>query len=329
MRQYLKTVITRIGGSQSVFNFKPFQRCLSSSNKEVTAHRNDIFNKEKERQDALVTRVEKMEVNYVGIPEKCKLIMNKKISTPFHCIMHIHEMLKQRSTVALVNGKLWDIHRPLEEDCELDLLHFRVDDPFEVNKAFWRSCSFMLGMIIEKAFKDEFYVELHSWPKPNVRSGSFVYDIDLKIGNWEPLVEELRTLTGMFQKLSSQDLHFERLQIPLSVAYTMFKDNRFKLQQLPSIASHSSDNNSIVVYRLGDHIDISYGPMISNTNQVGKVAITAAHQIDTEDGLLYRFQGLALPKQLPLNTFAFQIILDRAKELNTNGLPSMKEKIAA
>jgi len=33
-----------------------------------------------------------------------------------------------RSVLALVNGKPWDMHRPLLEDCELRFLHFKDED---------------------------------------------------------------------------------------------------------------------------------------------------------------------------------------------------------
>lgn len=34
-----------------------------------------------------------------------------------------------RSVLALVNGQPWDLHRPLEESCELRFLHFKDEDP--------------------------------------------------------------------------------------------------------------------------------------------------------------------------------------------------------
>ena len=39
-----------------------------------------------------------------------------------------------RSALALVNGQLWDMERPLEEDCTVQLLHFNDEDPFHVNR---------------------------------------------------------------------------------------------------------------------------------------------------------------------------------------------------
>lgn len=93
--------------------------------------------------------------------------MKENCNAFFYVFSDMSEMLITRSVLAEVNGQLWDMHRPLEEDCELRLLHFRENDPYHVNKAFWRSCSFMLGAIIEESFKDNIQVNLHSFPAPN------------------------------------------------------------------------------------------------------------------------------------------------------------------
>jgi hypothetical protein len=46
------------------------------------------------------------------------------------------EMLMERSIVGEVNGQLWDMHRPLEADCTLKLLHMKMkdEDPYQVSK---------------------------------------------------------------------------------------------------------------------------------------------------------------------------------------------------
>ena len=85
----------------------------------------------------------------------------------------MYEMLVKRSALALVDGeKLWDMHRPLEDSCELQLLHFQDDNPAPVNKAFWRTCSLMLGATLSTAFNDSIEVILHSFPRPN---GTFIF----------------------------------------------------------------------------------------------------------------------------------------------------------
>ena len=57
------------------------------TNAAVRQKRVEMFENEMRRQVALVTRIEKIKVEYEGLPEKCTLIMNKGLSTPFNCAM--------------------------------------------------------------------------------------------------------------------------------------------------------------------------------------------------------------------------------------------------
>merc|ERR1711936_1480713 len=156
---------------------------ISSKRDEASKRRSEMFTIEKQRQIDQIPRVNKIEVQYKGIPEDVTLYMNKGLSTPFNVAQHISEVVVDRSALALVNGKVWDMHRPLEEECSVELLHFHQEDPFHVNRTFWRSCSFMLGGAVERSFKAELMVQQHSFPPPNVASGSFVADIDLGLGH--------------------------------------------------------------------------------------------------------------------------------------------------
>lgn len=76
-------------------------------------------------------------------------------------------------------------------------------------------------------------------------------------------------------RLKENDYRFERLDINLERAQEMFKDNAYKLEQLPSIAAKSESENHVTLYRVGDHVDISRGPMISSTAHLGRFDITA------------------------------------------------------
>ena len=51
----------------------------------------------------------------------------------------------------------------------------------QVNKAFWRSCSLMLGAVLEEAFKDQHYVQLHSFPSPNGGCMACVHEAIVKL----------------------------------------------------------------------------------------------------------------------------------------------------
>jgi len=58
------------------------------------------------------------------------LLSSHKISYKFSCnfidlsITDVSKKIGERAVVADVDGQLWDMHRPLETDCTLKLLHF-------------------------------------------------------------------------------------------------------------------------------------------------------------------------------------------------------------
>lgn len=292
----------------------------SSSSAEIK-YRNELFTLEQKRQHEAVGRIEKIQVRYLGLPEDTTLVMNKDLSTPYDCAQHLSEHHCKRSVVAVVDGYTpWDMHRPLKDDCTLQLLDFTVADPHLANRTFWRSCSFLLGAVLSESFKDSIDVQLHSFPSPNIKSGSFLYDIVLNRTNWVPKKVELKALSGALINLAAKDLRFEPLDVTQELALEIFKDSPFKREQLPNI----SRTGSIGLYRVGTHIDISRGPMMGSSGLLGKVTIPAVHQIsDIDDkSSYYRVQGVALPTGIYINHFAFSILEERAMKLNSARLPT-------
>lgn len=171
----------------------------------------------------------------------------------------------------------------------------------------------MLGAALLKVFKDTVNIQLHSFPSPNVKSGSFVYDISLNHHNWQPNKEELRTISAQMVKMAANDLKFERLEVVHDLAFEIFKDCPFKREQLPSI----SKDGSVVIYRVDDHIDISRGPMMGSTALLGRCTIGSVFKICdiNQTDSFYRVQGVALPKEIILNHYAFSILEERIKEM--------------
>lgn len=229
----------------------------------------------------------------------------------------IGELLCNDAVVAFVNGRPWDMHRPLQESCEIRMQMFRDENPHVANRALWRTGSFLLSYMAERVLKDEYFVEVHSWPPPDIRTGSYVCDVDLKIPEWSPRTDELLVMNKVIARIISQRVQFERLDVPAETALQMFEDNRFKREQIPNIAEKFADRPGFVpVYRLLDHVDISGGPLISHTGQIGRHQLTAVHQIDCKGiGSLYRLQGIALPVTQALNFYTWNILLQRAKNL--------------
>lgn len=232
----------------------------------------------------------------------------------------------KRSALALVDSNIpWDIHRPLTNACTVQLLHFNILEPHLVNRAFWRTCSFLLGAALQSCFKSDAGLQLHSFPSPNIKTGSFVHDVALTVPNWEPNKRELQAISAEMCKLSAQDLRIERLNVSLEVAVKMFQDNPFKLEHLPNIAAHSNDQ--VTLYRVGDHVDISKGPMVANSSLLGKCTVSAVHQLpkqkdQAETANLCRVQGVALPAGITMNHVMFNVLEERSKKLNPARQPN-------
>ena len=60
---------------------------------EAAERRSKLFSQEKQRQIDLIKRVEKIKVNYCGIPEDGTLYMNKDLSTPFNVAQRKSELI--------------------------------------------------------------------------------------------------------------------------------------------------------------------------------------------------------------------------------------------
>lgn len=74
---------------------------------------------------------------------------------------------------------------------------------------------------------------------------------------------------------------------------------RIKLEQIPSILSNPDSNDSITVYKLGEFVDISKGPMISNSSLIGRFEIAGFFDLDSSSyGRIQRVQGVSMPTQL-------------------------------
>ncbi|XP_014217791.1 39S ribosomal protein L39, mitochondrial [Copidosoma floridanum] len=301
------------------FSSKDASNTGTSIKAEWRKRRNIIFDNEVGRLQHELGRVEKIMVKFQPTSEEDKVIemaMNKSLSTPSDCAKHVSDDIYQYGAIALVNGQPWDMNRPLEQNCDLKILTMRMPEQLpSVNSAFWRTCSFLLGAMIESSFKDHIQLYLHSFPRPNVKSGSYVHDAVIDLPDWKPTAAEMRALSAQFVKLTNDALPLERLEVTESLALDMFQDNPYKSKQIPEIAK--LNDGKVILYRAGDHIDISKGPMVGHTSIIGKTTIAAVHKIQSDEvDRMYRFQGISVARGTHINHFVFSILEDRAKNLN-------------
>ncbi|XP_039093232.1 39S ribosomal protein L39, mitochondrial isoform X1 [Hyaena hyaena] len=299
---------------------------------ELTEMQNDLFNKEKNRQLSLTPRTEKIEVKHVGKTDPgTAFVMNKNISTPYSCAMHLSEWYCKKSILALVDGQPWDMYKPLTKSCEIEFLTFKDRDPGEVNKAYWRSCAMMMGCVIERAFKEEYVVSLVRAPEVPVISGAFCYDVvlDKRLDEWIPTKENLRSLTRDARALIYKDLPFETLEVEAKVALEIFQHNKYKTDFIEEKASQNPER-IVRLHRFGDFIDVSEGPLIPRTSICFQYEVSAVHNLQAAQlGLVRRFQGLSLPVHLRAHFTIWNKLLERSRKMVTEDQTKPTEESAS
>lgn len=88
-------------------------------------------------------------------------------TTPYAVARTISQGLADATVISKINNELWDLDRPLEEDCSLQLIKF--DDP-EGQAVFWHSSAHILGECMETAYGG------HLCYGPPIENG-FYYDM--------------------------------------------------------------------------------------------------------------------------------------------------------
>lgn len=193
--------------------------------------------------------------------------------------------------VAKVDGKYWDIHRPLIDNCALEV--FKFDTP-EGKHAFWHSSSHVLGQSMELTFKNA-----QLCMGPPLDEGGFYYDVFL--GDDKITPEHFGRMEKLIGKVSSEKQPFIRLELKKEEALEMFRENRFK-QEI--IKSKIPDGGTCSAYRCGPLIDLCKGPHIPNTGLIKAMCITSNSSsywlAKAENASLQRVYGISFPDEKQL-----------------------------
>lgn len=67
--------------------------------------------------------------------------------TCFSLSSDLSEWHCKKSVLALVDGEVWDMYRPLTKSCEIQFLTFKDEDPEEVNKVSLHHTSLQVTLI--------------------------------------------------------------------------------------------------------------------------------------------------------------------------------------
>lgn len=205
----------------------------------------------------------------------------EKGMSAFDIAMSISPSLAKKSIVAKINGELWDLKRPINEDSDLELLMKESKEAYEVLN---HSCSHLLATAVKKLYPNaQFGVG------PAIEEG-FYYDINP--GDDVKFTEaDLPKLEKEMERLVAADLHFERKEVSKDEALKLFKGDKYKTELINELP----DGEIITVYSDGDYKDFCRGPHVISTKVLKNfklLAVAGAYwRGDSKNEQLQRIYG--------------------------------------
>uniref|UniRef100_A0A8C6WY82 threonine--tRNA ligase n=1 Tax=Neogobius melanostomus TaxID=47308 RepID=A0A8C6WY82_9GOBI len=188
----------------------------------------------------------------VELPDGRKVTGKAWVTTPYQLAAEISQGLADNAVISRVNGELWDLDRPLEKDCSLEILRFDNDDAQAV---YWHSSAHILGEAMEN-----FYGGCLCYGPP-IENG-FYYDMGVSSS-------EFGDLEILCKAVIKEKQPFERLEVSKETLLKMFKYNKFKCR----ILNEKVTTPTTTVYRCGPLIDLCRGPHVRHTGKIKAMKI--------------------------------------------------------
>jgi threonyl-tRNA synthetase len=206
-------------------------------------------------------------------------------TTPYDIALSINKVLAQNAIVAKVDDKLWDLGRPLEQSCKLELLKW--DSP-EAQEVFWHSSSHVLGEALEHVYK------CLLCKGPPLEEGGFYYEAYME--NQQVSEADYKKIQNDVSKIIKEKQPFERLVVTKEEALDLFAGNKFKVEIL---SEKVPNNGTCTVYRCGDLVDPCKGPHLLHTGRVTAFNInknsSSYWRADAKKEVLQRVYAISFP----------------------------------
>ncbi|KAG9488384.1 hypothetical protein GDO78_007933 [Eleutherodactylus coqui] len=226
---------------------------------EYINQRLEVYNKLKSEHDALLAEkaAKHSKPIKVTLPDGKQVEAESWKTTPYQVAAGISQGLADNTVIAKVNNAVWDLDRPLEEDCTLALLKF---DNEEAQAVYWHSSAHIMGEAMERVYGGCLCYG------PPIENG-FYYDMFLEDGGVSS--NDFTGLENLCKKIMKEKQPFERLEVSKETLLEMFKYNKFKCR----ILNEKVDTPTTTVYRCGPLIDLCRGPHVRHTGKIKALKI--------------------------------------------------------
>ncbi|SJK99833.1 probable THS1-threonyl tRNA synthetase, cytosolic [Armillaria ostoyae] len=251
-------------------------------------HRIKMFEELKAEYDASVKAKPREDIT-ITMPDGSTRSGKSWETSPMDIAKEISKSLSERIVIAKVDGDVWDLERPLEASCKLELLDF--EHP-EGKRVFWHSSAHILGEASERHYG------CHLCLGPPTDDGFFY---EMGIEDRSVTVADYPALEKVSESAIKEKQKFERLVVSKEKLLEMFGYNKFKKYL---IETKVPDGTSTTVYRCGTMIDLCVGPHIPHTGKIKAFMITKSSASyflgDSNNESLQRIYGISFPDKKQL-----------------------------
>ena len=215
----------------------------------------------------------------------------------------ISPRLAKEVFAATVNGEIWDLTRPINDDAKLKLHKW---EDAEAKHAFWHSSAHLMAEALESL-----YPGMKFGIGPAIENG-FYYDVDP--GDGIVISEaDLQTIENKMKELATKNLTYNRRDISKKDALDFFskKGDEYKTELINELT-----DGTITLYTQGNFTDLCRGPHLPSTEPLKAIkllSVAGAYWRGNENRrMLTRIYGITFPKQKLLDEYL--VFLEEAKK---------------
>lgn len=205
----------------------------------------------------------------------------------------ISSSLKKKAVAGKVNDGLYDLHRNIEENAEVEIITIDSNEGVEIAR---HSAAHILAQAVKRLYGD-----INLGVGPVIENG-FYYDMDLPSS---VNIEDLRKIEKEMKKIINENIKIERVEVSREEAAKLFQEmnDRLKLELLEAIPS----GESVTLYKQGEFVDLCRGPHLPSTGYLKAFQLThvsgAYWRGDSNNQVLQRIYGVAFSYQKELEEY--------------------------
>mgnify|MGYP001300656906 FL=1 len=179
--------------------------------------------------------------------------------TSMDIAMEISEGLARNVLSATINNEVWDLNRPIFEDCNIKLNSWSDADG---KSCFWHSSAHLLAEALEF-----FYPGIQFGIGPSIETG-FYYDIDLNGHSISS--DDFEKIEVKIKELAKEKNKFIRSDISKKDAIKYFKNkgDNLKLELIEDL-----EDGKITFYKQGNFTDLCKGPHLTDTSKIKAIKL--------------------------------------------------------